>query len=145
MCLISQEERLKGLIQMQFKPVKKDGRFYVHEFEEKDIGTWYSSAERGKYLIPDIIVDVVESGAYTDSYYECLIRLFNTHRSVFKSYMDIRDIILIDDYDYIYEEIERIEGWFNNPDKFILPENCFIGFNEDYGDFGLWPVYDDQE
>ena len=124
---------------MTFKSVNKNGKWYLHEFTDNDIGTWYDSS-RGIYLIPDIILDAIASGY--SSYYDHTVSLFDDHPEVFsEEYQDIRDILLLDDW--IYEEMDKIESWLNDHDRFIIPENCYIGFNESYGDFGLWEIQED--
>jgi len=127
----------------EFKGVKKDGHFYIHKFTEDDAGTWYS-ADRGVYIVPDIIIDLIHSGSYTNSYYDYLVYLYDNHRDIFKPDINIKEIILLDEY--VYEEMNKIENWFNDPNKFIIPDGYFIGVNEEWGDFGLWPVHnEDQE
>lgn len=92
-------------------------------------------------LVPDIIIDAIANG-YHESSYEYIINLHNYNPEILSDeYNDIRDVMLLDDW--LYDDMNRIEQWLNDTNKFIIPDNCFIGFNEHHGDFGMWEINDE--
>ena len=124
---------------MAFTSVQKNGKWYKHEFTPKYVGTWYDS-NRGIYLVPDILIDAIYNGFSCE--YNHIVRLHESNPEVFSDdYQDIRDILLLDEW--IYEEMDSLEAWLNNEDNFLIPENYYIGFNPDFGDFGLWEIGED--
>lgn len=124
---------------MVFQPIFKNDHWYKHEFTLKDVGTWYDS-NRGIYLVPDILIDAYDNG-YSGNY-DVLLDLHKNNPEVFADeYQDVRDVLLKDEW--IYEEMDSLESWLNNEDNFLIPEGYYIGFNPDYGDFGLWEIGED--